>query len=420
MEETLENTTKSQTGNSLVLSSSFNAEELSALRSQAIQSIGVKMRIPGFRPGKAPLSVLSNYVKESDVNDDLLQAAASKSYSTFLKEDKSTDALIFEPEILSTTWGSVETPALELELRVFRLPRTDREFWSSIEVEDTHIDVESAVERRISALVETATELVPKSGAAGPGDSVGVSILTAGGQRPYRTELVLGEGTVGRAYQDVVAGMNVGESRHFSVTLQEKPLEGDLTLETVAERHVPEVNDEFAHSLGAYDSLDALRASLRAEEEKRAEEERDDSLFAHSVDVAAQRLDLQFPLYVRREETERRVAEMRDRLARNGLSLNEYLKYNSLELGAFTSGVESEAAKGLERELLMEATQRSCEILVDDNDAASYAETNGDELKKAGIDIASYEGKIAIRNIILWQRTRKLIVESVRLKEPGA
>jgi len=105
------------------------------------------------------------------------------------------------------------------------------------------------VERRISALVEALTETSPKEGAAGTGDAATVTIKTEKSTNPYHTELTVGEGEVGKAYEPYLVGMLPGETRHFSVQLSGSSMEGDITLESVAEKHVPSVDDDFARSV---------------------------------------------------------------------------------------------------------------------------------------------------------------------------
>ncbi len=98
----MEYTTTNKTGNSIVLSATFSADEVSAMRREAVLAMAGKLRIPGFRPGKAPLSIVAKYVSDEELKDDVLQKAASQTYVTFLKEHKDTDALIFEPEIVES------------------------------------------------------------------------------------------------------------------------------------------------------------------------------------------------------------------------------------------------------------------------------------------------------------------------------
>ncbi len=122
-----------------------------------------------------------------------------------------------------------------------------------MEVEDVPTDTARAVQSRINALVDAVTETSPKDGPAASGDSVTVTIATEKSQNPYHTEFTLGEGEVGKAYEPFLAGMIVGESKHFNVQMQESALEGEITLDGVATKNIPEVNDEFARTVGAFE-----------------------------------------------------------------------------------------------------------------------------------------------------------------------
>jgi len=415
----VEYTTTKKIGNSTVLSATFSADEVSAMRREATLAMAGKLRIPGFRPGKAPLSIVGKYVSDEELKDDVLQKAASQTYVAFLKEHKETDALIFEPEIVDSVLDDAAVKGLKVDVRVFEMPKADHDLWSGVEVEDIQTDTVKAVESRIRALVDAVTETSPKDGPTAHGDSVTVTIATGKSQNPYHTEFTVGEGEVGKAYEPFLSGMNVGESKHFSVQMQESVLEGDLTLDGIAEKHVPEVNDEFARSVGAFDSLVELRKTLEEDEQHKADEARKDSIFSRAIESAAEKLGIDFPGYVRRDATQERLGEIKDSLTRNGLSLNEYLKYNNINAEQLTQDVEADAVKLLQRDLLMEATERACGIVAGDADIEAYVESHKEELAKAGIDTTTESGRKTIRNVIIWENTRSLIAGAVQLKEPS-
>jgi len=414
----MEYTTTTKKGNSATLSATFNADEVSAMRHDAMLAMAGKFRIPGFRPGKAPLSIVAKYVDDEELKDDIFQKAASQAYVSFLKDHKDTEALIFEPEIVSSALeGDAETSRLTVDVRVFEMPKADRAMWNGIEVEEVPIDTAKAVEARIRALVDAVTETVPKDGPAGHGDAVTVSVATEKSQTPYHTEFTVGEGDVGQAYEPVVTGMNAGESRHFSVQLKESSLEGEITLEGLAEKHVPEVNDEFAKTVGAFSSLEELRAMLERDEQHKADEARKETIVGRAVEAAVEKLGIDFPGYVRRDATQRRLDEIKESLTRNGLSLNEYLKYNNIDMEQLRKDVEADAVRLLQRDLLMEATERSCGIAAEDADVDAYVRSHGEELTKAGVNASTESGRKTVRNIIEWEKTRDLILDSVMLKK---
>ena len=415
----MEYTTTNKTGNSIVLSATFSADEVSAMRREATLAMAGKLRIPGFRPGKAPLSIVAQYVSDEELKDDVLQKAASQTYVTFLKEHKDTDALIFDPEIVDSVTDDEASKALKVDVRVFEMPKADRDLWSTVGVEDVPIDTIKAVESRINALVDAVTETSPKDGAAAHGDSVTVTVATEKSKSPYHTEFTLGEGEVGKAYEPFLVGMNVGESKHFSVQMQGSALEGEVTLDGVSVKHIPEVNDEFARTVGAFDSLEHLRKTLEEDEQHKADEARKDTIFGRAIESAASNLGIDFPGYVRRDATEERLGEIKESLARNGLSLNEYLKYNSISAEQLTKDVEADAVRLLQRDLLMEATERACGIVAGDADIEAYVELHREELAKANIDTTTESGRKTVRNVIVWDNTRSLIVGAVQLKEPS-
>ena len=126
-----------------------------------------------------------------------------------------------------------------------------------------------------------------------------------------------------------------------------------------------------------------------------------------------------FPGYVRRDATEQRLVEIKSSLTRNGLSLNEYLKYNNITAEQLNSDVEADAVKMLQRDLLMEATERACNVAAEDSEIAAYMTLHAEELAKAGIDVTTEKGRTSIQSIVVWDKTRSLVTGTVLVKQPS-
>jgi len=140
-------------------------------------------------------------------------------------------------------------------------------------------------------------------------------------------------------------------------------------------------------------------------------------VFGRAIEAAVEKLGIDFPGYVRRDAAQRRLDEIKESLSRNGLSLNEYLKYNNIGMEQLMKDVEADAVRLLQRDLLMEATERSCGIVAEDADVDAYVESHREELAKAGVEASTENGRKTVRNIIEWEKTRDLILESITLKK---
>jgi len=256
------------------------ASEVTAEFSKVIAKLTPKVKIPGFRPGKAPKSVLlSRYDRE--IQSEVAEALVEKHFM------EAATAAGAQP---------ISRPALEkVELK----EGVDGKFKALFDVapqvtipnykglaitKKKQIIDDAAVAAQLETMRQEAAKFIPvDDGGAELGHYVTLDIKVKPQSMKameYKDQVIqLAEG---RPFDAEILGMRVDESRKFSITIPEgdanksmagKPISYEVAMKDLRSREVPELNDDFAKDLGAHASLDELRASVRKDLETSAENE---------------------------------------------------------------------------------------------------------------------------------------------------
>lgn len=299
-------------------------------------------RIPGFRPGKVPAKVVRQRFRDQilhDVAHGLIPRAVDEALRERGLEPVDTpdirDVVVEEGQPLKFT-ASFET-----------VPPIEPGDYATLRVEKRTPAVEdAAVEQALSSLRERAAryEAVEDRGVE-LGDSVLLDLVRTAQKRgeeplivlpgqqaaPPETEtdkhdnvtVDIGGQANPPGFDEALLGLNAGDQKSFDVTypadytiaeLAGTTVRYDVTVKAVRKRVVPELDDEFAKDLGEFESLEALRARVRADLEHEAMHEAERETRAALLKQLAERVTFEVPASLVDREIDRRVEEFVRRL----------------------------------------------------------------------------------------------------------
>jgi len=176
--------------------------------------------------------------------------------------------------------------------------------------------------------------------------------------------LILGEGRFLPGFEKELEGMKAGEEKEFSLKAPEnwpdkriadKNLDFKVKMNLVQEKEVAELNDEFAKSLGRFESLDALRKSIEEGlfEEKQIKENQ--RIRLELIEKVAEDSKMETPVLLIEQELERMLAEFRFSIANFGLDFDKYLKGINKTLDEIKKSWRSQAEKRVRITLCLRA-----------------------------------------------------------------
>jgi trigger factor len=231
-------------------------------------------RVPGFRPGKAPITLIRRRFAD-DIKSEVLQSLVPEQIERAVTESKLVP--VTQPQIDQvdfTETGPVKFRAVFEVLPEFELGQyKDLE----VEVEDTKIE-DADVDKALEELRDRAATFVPVEGrviADGDYAQLKLNGIPAGGGEPLEADSVLchvgGEETM-EPFNENLRGANTGDHKQFDVTypsdypdpkLQGKTYTYSVEVLGIKEKKRPELTDEFAKDVSDAQNLEELRKKMR-------------------------------------------------------------------------------------------------------------------------------------------------------------
>lgn len=260
---------------------SVPAALVSAERKKITARIAKQVRMPGFRAGKTPPSVVEKKYGQA-VDRELVDQLVNDAYQAALGQ--SDQRPISEGEIEDISWQPEEDLTFEISFDI--QPEIELSRVSGFSVERPSSDVGDAeVDEVVERLREQNGAWKPvEEGRPTAGDMVSLTAtqLEDGepDAEPQEYDLVLGQGEAIEDVESAVYTLEVGETGTFTVTFPDdfpnEERRGDsqeirLELRARKERDLPEVDDDFATSVGDFESVEDLRSRIREDLQKEAE-----------------------------------------------------------------------------------------------------------------------------------------------------
>ena len=246
-------------------------DELKSSLDAAYKKIGSQVRIPGFRPGKAPARIIDQRVGRSAVLEEAVNDALPRAYSEAVRE--SGVRALGQPEIEVTKLDDGTSLSFTAEVDVrpeITLPSLD-----GVEVTVDDIEVtESEIDEQLDSLRERFATLTGVERPVETGDYVSIDLTAS-----VDGEEVEGGSATGLSYEvgagdlidgidEAIVGKSAGETVSFATTLRQGDKAGAqadvaVTVNSVKRKELPEGDDEFAQLASEFDTVEELRADLR-------------------------------------------------------------------------------------------------------------------------------------------------------------
>ena len=231
-------------------------------------------RVPGFRPGKAPVTLIRRRFAD-DIKSEVLQSLVPEQIERAVTESKLVP--VTQPQVDKVDF--TETGPVKFRATFEVLPEFDLGQYKDLEVEVEDVKIEdSDVDKGLEELRDRAATFVPVEGrpiADGDYAQLKLKGIPAGGGEPLEADSVLchvgGEETM-EPFNQNLRGANTGDHKSFDVTypsdypdpkLQGKTYTYAVEVLGIKEKKRPDLTDEFAKDVSDAQTLDELRAKMR-------------------------------------------------------------------------------------------------------------------------------------------------------------
>ncbi|WP_433387042.1 trigger factor [Micromonospora sp. KLBMP9576] len=350
--------------------------ELEPSLRKAYREIGQQVQVPGFRKGKVPTAVIDQRVGRGTVLNEAVQEAIPQQILAAVREhDLKT---LGRPEVEITEFNDGDSLNFTAEVDVRPEITLPDPTTIEVTVDELQID-DSEVDEQVKGLRERFATLKTVERAAADGDYVQIDLNATvdgedvpGGSASNISHEV-GSKQLLPGLDEAVVGLSAGESTTFTTQLVGGDLAGSdaevaVTVRTVKEKELPELNDEFAQLASEFDTMEELRGDLR---ERVSRGKRVEQIYA-ARDKALEQMvaaaEVPAPEGVIREEVENRKQAMVDQLERIGASMEEYLAAEEKTEEQIDAELTEAATEGVKIQLLLDTLADAEDVQVSDDE----------------------------------------------------
>ena len=341
------------------------AEDVDRHMQRAARGLARQMRLPGFRKGKAPPSLVIQRLGRGPVLEQAMRDSLPEWYERALIDSGLNP--VGDPQIEMTSVPESEGEPLGFKIEVAVRPPASLGDYKGLEVGKADTTVpEEVIDAELERMREAFARLEPVERSARDGDVLLVDFEgTVDGQpfdggEAHDYLLELGEGRLLEGFEEQLRDAEAGQEREVRVSFPDdyraEHLAGRdavfaVTVKEVREKNLPEPDDDFAAEASEFDTLEELRADIRAKLGEAAAERIEQDFRLAAIDAAGDNATVELPAEIIDARATERWERVERQLSGRGIDPASYLQMQ----GKTREEVIEESKPDAERELRREA-----------------------------------------------------------------
>ncbi len=409
-------------GNKAKLTFTIPAEEFDAATQQAFLKLRKRVRVPGFRPGKAPRKMIETFYGESVFYDDAFEALFPDAYRAAIDEYDLHP--VDQPKIDIDEIGAGKD--LQFHLEVYVRPDVTLGDYKGLKVEipmakvtDEMIDARIAQDQEKVSRTVTVEDRPVQDGDTVNFDYAGTidGVPFEGGTAEDQT-LTIGSHVFIPGFEEQMIGMSVDEEKDLNVrfpddygaeALQGKDAVFHVKVHEIEATEKPELDDDFAQDVSDFDTFAAYRENVVKELTEQVQKQNENAAENALLEKAAENAEMDIPEAMVTSEVDYMVRDFAMRVSYQGLSLENYLKYSGMDENTLRMMYRPQAETRVRNNLVLEAIKKAENLEPGEEDMekaiADQAEALGQDLetfkKNLTDDQRDYlKGSAAIRMVL--------------------
>lgn len=365
----------------------ISARDLAQFRETALKNLAGRITIKGFRPGKAPLSLVEQELGSDKINEQTLHAALEETYPEAVR-NRGLET-IGSPEVAIMKFAPGNP--LVYKAKVSVLPEVRLPDYKGIaadvflkEKKDTVVG-EKEVEEALAWLQKSRATFRLVSRPAQQGDLVEIDFETrANGVNvengtSKNHPLIIGEGGFLPGFEDHIIGLEAGKEKEFSLNAPEnyyvknlagKELHFTVKVNAVQERTFPLLDDDFARSMGGFESMRQLKERVREGMTLEKEQKEKERVRLKVVEAIAFACAFEIPRVLIDYEMEKMFAELARSASRVGLKFDDYLSQIKKTKDELTNELRPDAEKRVRIALVLKEIAKKEQVTVSEEEMA--------------------------------------------------
>ena len=382
------------------------------------------IQLPGFRKGKAPRKLIESIYGAHVFYEDGLEEIFPQVYQFAVVEQELK--AVGRPSLTSMDIAEDGSVTIVLETELY--PEVTLGQYRGLEVEKVEPSVtDEEVEAELDRMAKNVASRETVERPAADGDTVNLDFegfdngVAFEGGKGEKFDLVLGSGSFIPGFEEQVVGMSAGEEKDIDVTfpadyhakeLAGKPVTFHIKVNGITVERIPEKDDAFAKDVSEFDTLEALRADIRAKQLESRKQSIERAFESAAVEKAAENATADIPEALVEEELDRQMNNFAYQLQSSGMTMEQYAKMMGGDLSTMRKALRPSAEKQAKVDVTLGEIVKVENLEVTDEEVEaeyqSLADTYHMELEKVrGLVEAE-----SLKQDLLTRKAVKLIAEA--------
>ena len=397
---------------------------------QIAQELARRARVPGFRPGKAPLGVVKTRFRD-EILSEMMKNLMPKYVGDAIEERKLD--IVHAPRFESVDYAPGQPLRFKAVLEVY--PDLNITNYVGVPVQQVSTNVEeSEIDTSLKKLQEDMAELVPveEDRPIKEGDFAEISFngTIEGSEEPpvtgQKAVAEIGGRTTLKEFSENLLGARVNEEKTFTVhyrpdypeqKLAGRTVEYTVKIEAIKQKEIPEISDEFAQRFGDYNTLDAFRSKIRGDLEKHKQETAQEQMREKLLEWLEDNNQFELPESLVERQLQIRVQRLIRDLSRQGINPQRL----DVDWSKIREDQQQQAVRDVKGSLILEYISDQENVAVSDEEIQAEiekiaAETNR-PIEKVREVLSRDSGLERLRGQIRNKKTLDLLQEKAHVSQ---
>ena len=388
--------------------------------------------VPGFRKGKAPRKMIESMYGAHVFYEDGLEEIFPEIYDFAIAHQEGFKA-IGRPNLTDMQISDDNVVTLTLTTEVY--PEVTLGQYKGLEVEKAEVTVsDEQVQAELDRMAQNVAATETVDGPAKMGDTANIDFegfdngVPFEGGKGENHDLKLGSGSFVPGFEEQIVGMSAGEEKDINITFPEnyhedlagKAVVFHVKVNKVTETIVPAMDDEFAKDVSEFDTLEALKADIRAKALERAEKTAQTNFETACVDKAAENTTVDLPNALVERELDTQMERFAYQLQMGGYSMEQYAKMMGGDVSTMRNAFRPSAEKQAKVSVTLEKIAEVENVAVTDEEIADEIASLA---KQYELEVEKVKKMVPAEELTESLKTRKavqIIVDSAVAVAPKA
>ena len=409
----------------VALTVEVSAEEFEAAVEKAYRKQRGSIRVPGFRPGKAPRKIIENMYGSGVFYEEAVNEALPDAYSSAVKEQELEVVGYPEVELLS-----VGKEGFSFKATVAVYPEVTLGQYKGVEAPRAKVNVtDEDVDARLKEMAERDSRMVSvEDRPVEKGDIVNIDFEGFLNGEPFdggksdSFDLEIGSGSFVPGFEDQLVGMNAGEEKDIDITFPEdyhadlagKAVVFHVKVNEVKESQAPEVDDEFAKDVSEFETLADFRKDLGEKLLERKKGQAQAEFENAIMEQLVEGMECEIPDGMVESQTDRLMDDYAMRLQSQGIPMDQYMSMMGMTPEMMRASSRPAALKQVQTELALTAVAKAEGLEVSDEEYEAEITKLSEQYNMPVEQVKAVVAQEALKQDMLLRKASRVVLDSAK------